>query len=113
MHDEWLIENVETQETTCSITNFLRERAPENLELLEETDKKVFLQNQLIRDIQTNSLLNRQTSQEEGHKTGDQTQLKRHQEKETLLPLSLQGVISIIVSSFFIIFLPADQTQFL
>ena len=97
MNDEWLIENVETQETTCSITNFLRERAPENLELLEETDKKVFL-------------LNRQTSQEEGHKMGDQTQLKRHQEKETLLPLSLQGVISIIVSSFFIIFLPADQT---
>lgn len=35
---------------------FLRRRKPGNLELLEETDKKMALHNQLFGDIQINSL---------------------------------------------------------
>ena len=37
---------------------FLRRRKPGNLELLEETDKKMALHNQLFGDIQINPLLN-------------------------------------------------------
>ena len=58
------VENVAPQRSMNEV--LMRQSRP--LETLKGSDKKVSLHNNLIRDMQENNLLRRNTSQEEGHK---------------------------------------------
>ena len=58
------VENVAPQRSMNDV--LMRKSHP--LETLKGNDKKVSLHNDLIRDMQENNLLHRNTSQEEGHK---------------------------------------------